>query len=521
MLNAVVVRYHVFAIVSPNLNMQNESIVKKLPREFVVVAYRHLLLLLDLSLAFLSLSLSSACVCHVAKKKSVVTRGCRDAMTANFAGPPLVKRLVAAEIFHVWYRRKCGVSDSNEAADSTPTCSSAPTPAAKATAGSDKRKETSSAESDSDEATGGALPAESSPSKGARDPTELAGPAVGTLDAGAASAREIDAGGVDVAGTGSHSKSTASASGAAGPTTESSPTLEDSTIITLAGPASSLGAPRLEMRMTVGDLRKTRQNRSYQFKQLLHAMITDPSVQAHKLDVATSTSSVPVLTMQNSSGAAAAAAAASAQAMAARALEDTTRAMALLASGRELDGGQLSFPGSAAGLLVGSGASNWRGGGGFANGIGWDPLLGAARAKRGRDCVDLSGEGDGGTAARAYPGAAAAAAAGGGEAEYLAAMAVGSANGVAQQEGFLLVPGAADEPASKRRRQLWMLAIRENELRYERRKEEARKAYEARQGELLRWMVDEEAGRHTDWNGDAGPPPMAEAQSGAGSLCSI
>ena len=71
--------------------------------------------------------------------------------------------------------------------------------------------------------------------------------------------------------------------------------------------------------------------------------------------------------------------------------------------------------------------------------------------------------------------------------------------------------------SSKRRRQLWMLAIRENELRHERRKEEARKEYESRQQELLRWMIDEEAGRHNALDGDAGPPPMVERDSGGGS----
>ena len=71
--------------------------------------------------------------------------------------------------------------------------------------------------------------------------------------------------------------------------------------------------------------------------------------------------------------------------------------------------------------------------------------------------------------------------------------------------------------SSKRRRQLWMLAIRENELRHERRKEEARKEYETRQQELLRWMIDEEAGRHNALDGDAGPPPMVERDRGGGS----
>ena len=50
--------------------------------------------------------------------------------------------------------------------------------------------------------------------------------------------------------------------------------------------------------------------------------------------------------------------------------------------------------------------------------------------------------------------------------------------------------------ASSQRRQLWALAIRENELRYERDKEDARVEYDARQKELLQWMIDEEAGRH-------------------------
>lgn len=60
---------------------------------------------------------------------------------------------------------------------------------------------------------------------------------------------------------------------------------------------------------------------------------------------------------------------------------------------------------------------------------------------------------------------------------------------------------------SKRRRQLWMREISLNERRYERRKEEARRHFEARQQQLLRWMVNEEAGRHDGLDGNAGPPP--------------
>ncbi|CAN0502914.1 unnamed protein product, partial [Ectocarpus sp. 8 AP-2014] len=61
--------------------------------------------------------------------------------------------------------------------------------------------------------------------------------------------------------------------------------------------------------------------------------------------------------------------------------------------------------------------------------------------------------------------------------------------------------------ASSQRRQLWALAIRENELRHERMKEDSRSDYDVRQKELLSWMVDEEAGRHDHLDGTAGPPP--------------
>lgn len=545
----------------------------------------------------------------------------------NFAGPDLVKRVVAAEVFHVWAKRRGGDNTPNAAGsdggetlngktDSPPPAAATIAPvattiaSASTTVASDTTTIASTATTVAPAATTvpaaatvAPYPTTIAPAAAtiASDATPIAPAATGRVgDIRSAAGGQLSweenaslklAGHGDpneqpatatvtaMAGGGGAAAAAALASAAeansdittAGLTTATPPTLamevevglspvptpamtapggggggerspvvkiSDGDVINLAGPASSPGGPRVELKMTVGELRKARLARSAEFKQLLMAMLNDPIVQAGELDVVTqSNCPTPQLTEHNSSGAAAAAAAARSHAAAARALEDTTRAMALLASGRERDragqGGSGFAEGPAPVPNCSSSAQEARsggytnggsGGGSVDLGVGVvpsreqrperrylmtdlsehgpagcverpvDPPL--HRLKRARPDADLGGGGVGGNGGGKRPCGV------GGEGQGQGAAMVGV--GVEQYVG-----GAGEMAASsKRRRQLWMVAIRENELRHERRKEEARKEYETRQQELLRWMIDEEAGRHNDLDGDAGPPPM-------------
>lgn len=488
----------------------------------------------------------------------------------NFTGPDLVKRLVAAEVFHVWAKRRGETfaapsgSDSNETAhaktDPLPAAVFAPTGSPEGAA--------STAEIDVAlcQPPEGSLVAPAQLS--AEEAAETEAPAVRetlavALDGGADGAGVktpvAPASGLHgeqttvtpASGANEEQTTVTSASGANGEQTTVTPAggvngeqttvmkphlrISDSDVISLAGPASSIGGPRVELQMTAGELRKARLSRSTEFKQLLLAMINDPTVQAGQLDVVTQpTCPTPQLTAFNSSGAAAAAAAAAtakSQAAAARAVEDTTRAMALLASGRERARGGPAGGSMVAGLVLASPVQGTRSEQGCTNGDGtiaglvapqeqrppiiewsepgaadvaerWrDPPPPLHRAKRARTDTDASREEDGGrqTSEVDVEGGrgAAAAAAGGSDPAW-----------VSRRQGSAAPALGVMASSSKRRRQLWMLAIRENELRHERRKEEARKEYETRQQELLRWMIDEEAGRHNGCDGDAGPPPM-------------
>lgn len=527
----------------------------------------------------------------------------------NFAGPDLVKRVVAAEVFHVWAKRRgdaiasgAAGSDGGESTNCAKTDPPPPSPAGGAKIalpatgkignldGADRGKirsvETSSfkladhrgpneesataAAAVEGPAVGGVATArgEAVAAGGGAVAVAVGGGAVaagrGTVAVGGGAVALTSAaalnGDMDGAGLAANtttpptpamevevglSPAPMTSPGGGGGGGERSPTLKitDDDVINLAGPVSSPGGPRIELKMTVGELRKARLSRSAEFKQLLMAMLNDPIVQAGELDVVTqSNCPTPRLTEHNSSGAAAAAAAARSQAAAARALEDTTRAMALLASGRERDkaeghGGGGYAEGPAPVPNANGNAQETRSGGGFSNGGGGggsmdlglappppreqrlerrglttesadpggavssaeklvDPSL--HRVKRGRPDNELGGEGGGGKRAS------------GTGSEGLGAGVVGVGG---EHDG----DGCGLASSSKRRRRLWMLAIRENEMRHERRKEEARKEYETRQQELLRWMIDEEAGRHNDLDGDAGPPPIAKWERGGGS----
>lgn len=540
----------------------------------------------------------------------------------NFAGPDLVKRVVAAEVFHVWAKRRGGDnapcaagSDGGETANdktdppppaatttaavattvasaSTTVAPAATTIASAATIESPAAATIASAPrtvapaaatiapaattltsvattiasastervGDIKSSAGGQLPwAENASLKlaGHRDPNEKpaegGGAAAAALTSRAAGNGDITTAGlttgtppspamrVEVGLSPAPTPAKAAPEEAAGGVRSPLVKINDADVINLAGPASSPGGPRVELKMTVGELRKARLARSAEFKQLLMAMLNDPIVQAGELDVVTqSNCPTPQLTEHNSSGAAAAAAAARSHAAAARALEDTTRAMALLASGRERDRaghggggfaeGPAPVPNASSNTQEAQSGELTNGGGG--GGGSMDLRLGVVPPREQRPerrflTADLSEHGPAGCAERpaepplhrlkrARPDADLGGGGGGKQPRGVGGEGQGAAMvgmGVEQHGG-----GVGEMAASsKRRRQLWMLAIRENELRHERRKEEARKEYETRQQELLRWMIDEEAGRHNALDGDAGPPPMVEKDGGGGS----
>lgn len=443
----------------------------------------------------------------------------------HFAGADLVKRVVAAEVFHAWAKRK---GDAALNPDSKESSIADPEPSAPAaTVPSNAEGVTHIQNSDA----GGQLSPEPTPLK----------PATESSGAGLTVGAEIDLAvgreeGIDSAVIGApltHAVAVCSAQ-----FMESKPLLEltDDEVVTLAGPASVPEGPRVEIKLTAGELRKIRQCRVFEFRQLLVEMLYDPTVQIGELDVVVSapTCPTPMLTESNSSGAAAAAA--RAQEMSACTLAYTPRRMIqILPSGQELDleglgshtggGSAVSHPVALSNREEAGGQEYNTHGGGFNGGL---MSVHAQKSTVSEEVVSVAGgEGgswenpvlEGGKRAREVGDDD-----GGGKRTHRVGLegkedghlapATGGATGVesARQEGCVELSGLAD--ASKRRRQLWMLAIRENELRHERKLAEAKRYYEARQQALLQWMIDEEAGRHNHSDGDAGPPPMEEIGEG-------
>ncbi|CAM9089934.1 unnamed protein product [Scytosiphon promiscuus] len=261
------------------------------------------------------------------------------------------------------------------------------------------------------------------------------------------------------------------------------PALAMEDVFTLSSPAIFPGGPRTEVQMTVAELRRARQTRSNELKRLISAMLQDPEVQAGELEVMQEMSS-PAITAKNLSGAAAAAAAAEAAAVAMRANSHT---IALLASGQE-ERERASK----------SSIANGGGGGGG----------GTATTTDGRDVASKVAERWGATLLQRSKRARAAG--GGGWAN--PSQADPSGLGAASAAGGVSALPTTAAANSNQRKELWALAIRENELRRDMKKDEDGKEgdgqeYEDRQKELLQWMVDEEAGRHDALDGGAGPPP--------------
>ena len=426
-----------------------------------------------------------------------VFRACRDAVLANFAGPDLVKRVVAGEVFRVWNKRRGESSWASRRADVAATSATAsstnltgvdvlPTTPISAESlfiplGGDAEAEMSLMQHHQQQQQ--QLASEASAQETAAEAEAEAGEGVLLSATDEADYTSVDAdGGVAAAGnsqlvaTPATTRSSAAAARAtvtaAGGLAARPPGFASDDIVTLSSPASFPGAPRIEMRMTVGELRRARQTRTAELKRLVAAMLQDPKVQAEELEVCDDDMSSPAINQNNLSGAAAAAAAAGVAAMANRA---NSHAAALLASEQENR------------VLQNRGSTNAGGGIGISGSLEvgskvaekWGATL-LQRGKRARISGGVDANG------------------GGWAIDPSGAIAAGAPGGISA------MPTTA---ASTQRRQLWALAIRENELLYEREKEAARKEYDARQQELLRWMVDEEAGRHDALGGDAGPPP--------------
>eukprot|EP00752_Nemacystus_decipiens_P009158 g8180.t1 len=459
----------------------------------------------------------------VTKENLLALRACRDAVVANFAGPDLVKRVVAGEVFRVWNKRRGGSVWASGTADvasaaTTSTAAAASTAAATAATtstdlpgvdvltltpissesllvplGGEAEAEISLVQNQQQQQQQQQTANEQS-TQGAEVTTAAEGAALeggGTLlstteeadytavDADSSEAARSSQPVANPATTRASAAAARAAVAAAGGLAVRPPAFAMDDIVTLSSPASFPGAPRIEMRMTVGELKKARQTRLAELKRLVVAMLQDPKVQAGELQVRDDDMGSPAITQNNLSGAAAAAAAAGVAAMVNRANSHT---VALLASGQENRGLPSRGITSTAGghrvigsLDVGSKvAEKWGA-----------TLLQRGKLARISGGVDVNGGGGGGGDWVIDPSSGA-----------IIAAPVGG--------GVSAIPAAA---ASTQRRQLWALAIRENELLFEREKEAARKEYDARQQELLRWMIDEEAGRHDALGGDAGPPP--------------
>lgn len=442
-------------------------------------------------------SLSPTLICWLSNRTRAIVipiRACRDAILANFAGPDLVKRVVAGEVFRVWAKRRGESAWAKRkveaAAAGAQFTSSTPGWNESAAAGLLPQ-----AVVNTDDSLllggGGPLPGTVSlqhPANGG------GGSAAGMTDVSAESAALLS-----VTGEGQHGDSgggtamnghlvvTPATTRAASRVTSTSgggvagrpPALSMEDVFTLSSPAVFPGGPRTAVQMTVAELRRARQTRSNELKRLISAMLQDPEVQAGELEVMQEMSS-PAITAKNLSGAAAAAAAAKAAAVAMRANSHT---IALLASGQEE-------------RERASKSSIANGGGGAGGG-------GSTSTTDGRNVASRVAERWGATLLQRSKRARAAVGAGWANSSQVHPSGVG-ATGAAG--GIPALPGNAAEN-SNQRRELWALAIRENELRRDMRKGGSAQEYKDRQEELLQWMVDEEAGRHDALDGNAGPPP--------------
>ncbi|CAM9238969.1 unnamed protein product [Ectocarpus sp. 4 AP-2014] len=448
----------------------------------------------------------------ITKKNLLALRACCDAVLANFAAPDLVKRAIAGEIFRVWTRRRGedmrarrsadailgtaqspGISGLDESptapamhSDVVPVVDSG-SPVLLERGGSytqteamqeqqeQQQQEKQQQQQENEPSGEGAVAAAAAEMAELAELAELAEAATGGTMLSSPPA-EVDSdtvseGGDSGAPANSHLVVTPAITRAAVATEATAPpvgglgvlsgALGNDDVFTLSSPTSFPGGPRIELRMTASELRRARQTKATALKKLLATMLQDAKVQAGKLDVVHGMSS-PAITRSNLSGAAAAAAAAEAAAVVKRANLHTT---ALLVSGKEEREKASRSSNNAVGNVGYSGRDI-----GSKVAERWGATLLLHRVKRAR-------------AADSSP--------------------LGPCE-VAAPGDISVMPITT---ASSQRRQLWALAIRENELRHERMKEDSRSEYDVRQQELVSWMVDEEAGRHDHLDGTAGPPP--------------
>lgn len=542
-------------------------------------------------------------------------RGARDTVMMNFAGPPAVQRVLAAEIFHYWYKRRCTLAASASATAQKPSGGAAGGTAnssVDAPASTDgilgEDGETSEGGADGfieggDEASllsrsplagevssASTTTAASPPPPAAKkvdanerlpagDAVEEApkvpatAPATASTEGGSTTPHQKDtaAAPTDVAtdfrypGAAVNPANAAVAAGGSGtqgdtPTPESNavspaestspprsvesssaietpPSLSNEDIIIISGPPADAGGTRLEVHMTVRDLIAARAQRTIVFRQLVENMMEDPVVQSGQLELVpqrpTANDVPPLAAPPGGMGPAPPAESLSHMAHAqnqhhpALSMPHNPSMVMPIAGGPP---GHNSFPGGFSGVgahremdftvaSVGSagqqqldrqGCTDWSsgsggsgggsgGGAGAGRGESWDPLAFPVADERGGKLGKRERETDG--------------LCNGGEKRPFGASPEAGGAGLGEGDlGFGVRSPLSTEATlnSKRRRQLWMREIGANERRYERRKEEAKRQFEARQQQLLRWMVNEEAGRHDALDGNAGPPPDHE-----------
>lgn len=542
-------------------------------------------------------------------------RGARDTVMMNFAGPPAVQRVIAAEIFHYWYKRRCTLASSvsatapkysggaaggtanpsvdapsstdgilgedgetseggadgfMEGGDEASLLSRSPLPAevssaSTATAVSPPPPAAKSADANAQLPAAGAIhevpkvPATAPPTTategGATTPhqketavppmdvvTDFRYPVAAVNPANAAVAVSSTSAQGDAPTPESNAVSPAESTSPprsveSSSALEAPPSLSNDDIIIISGPPADAGGTRLEVHMTVRDLIAARVQRTIVFRQLVESMMEDPVVQSGQLELVpqrSTTNDVPPLPAPPGGVGATAAESLSHLAHAqnqhhvALSMPHNPGMAMPISAGPT---GPNSFPGGFSGVGAhreidftgasvgsagqqqldrqacadwssgsgGSGSGAGSGGAGTGRSDSWDPLAFAVADERGGKLGKRERETE--------------ALCNGGGKRPFGASPGGGGTGLGEGDlGFGVRSPLSTEATlnSKRRRQLWMREIGANERRYERRKEEAKRQFEARQQQLLRWMVNEEAGRHDALDGNAGPPPDDE-----------
>lgn len=301
----------------------------------------------DPALLPLLICLILRCSVHIPFRRRI--RACRDALLTNFDGPTVVKQVVAAEVFHVWAKRR-GDTDgvpaaTNAAATATTMTNPFLTPDLDADAANTLSLQPTTPPPPADPHTLKA--SEMTPSKADVGPSEGLPPSAGGRLVGSISVAGVMKEGENAAVVENHSSpavgpSSISAAAASKPPSASeagiaslaTAVISDDDIIHLTGPGTT-GAPRTKIQLLAGELRAVRQSRLGKFQLLLKAMLDDPVVQVGTLDVSNPPSChigrppMPPALPDTPSGSAAAAD---------DALEDTTRAIALLSRGKDRNG---------------------------------------------------------------------------------------------------------------------------------------------------------------------------------------